>query len=164
MDKETCQLSLKIGESLRASKQWITCAESCTGGLVAAYITEIPGSSSYFDRGFVTYSNQAKHELLGVAWQTLTQWGAVSEQTVREMAIGALEAADADISISISGIAGPDGGTPDKPVGTVWFGWAHRDGRILVEKMHFAGDRQQVRQQAAKYALAAVFKNFLKTP
>jgi nicotinamide-nucleotide amidase len=146
---------------LASRHQWITCAESCTGGLVAAYLTEISGSSAYFDRGFVTYSNQAKHELLGVKWLTLHQWGAVSEQTVREMACGALSAARADISISISGIAGPDGGTEDKPVGTVWFGWANRNGQVLTKKRRFLGDRHQVRQQAANYALTVVLEKFL---
>ncbi|AKJ41645.1 hypothetical protein SOASR032_17410 [Pragia fontium] len=161
LNKRTCELSQQVGERLARQGLWFTCAESCTGGLVAAYITEIPGSSAYFDRGFVTYSNQAKQDLLGVKPQTLHQWGAVSELTVREMASGALKAANADVSVAISGIAGPDGGTQDKPVGTVWFSWVHRDGRVLARKICFTGDRHQVRQQAANYALTVVLEKFL---
>ncbi|AWH87927.1 nicotinamide-nucleotide amidase [Limnobaculum parvum] len=161
LDTRICTLSQQIGQRLVATGQWITCAESCTGGLIAAYFTEIAGSSAYFDRGFVTYSNQAKQQLLGVNQQTLSRWGAVSEQTVREMATGALKAARADIAISVSGIAGPDGGSAEKPVGTVWFGWANRDGVVIARKRRFNGNRHQVRQQAVEYALTVVLEKFI---
>lgn len=130
-------------------------------GLVAAYLTEIAGSSSYFERGFVTYSNQAKRDMLGVSPSTLESQGAVSGATVIEMAKGALKAANADLSLSISGIAGPDGGTAQKPVGTVWFGWANSDGLVLSEVCRFDGDRHSVRQQAVHYALSVVLEKFL---
>ncbi|WP_159567146.1 nicotinamide-nucleotide amidase [Budvicia diplopodorum] len=161
MDKKIYALSVKIGKKLSETGQWLTCAESCTGGLIAGSITDVAGSSAYFDRGFVTYSNQAKHDWLGVKLQTLAQWGAVSEPTVREMAMGALKMANADIAVSVSGIAGPDGGTLNKPVGTVWFGWASRDGRVMASKRIFAGNRQQVRQQAVYYALSVILEKFL---
>ena len=161
MNIRTCELSQQIGQRLAATGQWITCAESCTGGLIAAYFTEIAGSSAYFDRGFVTYSNLAKQQLLGVNQQTLAQWGAVSEQTVREMATGALKAAGANIAISVSGIAGPDGGSTEKPVGTVWFGWANREGLVIARKRRFNGNRHQVRQQAVEYALTVVLEKFI---
>src|SRR5476649_3087640 len=109
------QLSEQVGNKLKDKGLWITCAESCTGGWVAKAITDIAGSSAWFDRGFVTYSNAAKHELLGVSEATLEQYGAVSEQVVREMAQGVLHAAGADIGLSVSGIAGPDGGSTEKP-------------------------------------------------
>src|SRR5476651_1245601 len=131
------ELSVEIGSELKAQGLWITCAESCTGGLVAKAITDIAGSSAWFDRGFVTYSNAAKHQLLGVAEVTLHEFGAVSEESVREMAQGALHAAGANLALSISGIAGPDGGTEAKPVGTVWFGFADSEGRIMALNVNF---------------------------
>lgn len=155
------KLSMVVGEKLKANGQWITCAESCTGGGIAKAITDIAGSSAYFDRGFVTYSNTAKHELLGVAEDTLAAHGAVSEEVVREMAQGALHAARANVALSVSGIAGPDGGSAEKPVGTVWFGFAERSGRVLARKMHFAGDRDAVRLQATIFALQTVLDEFL---
>lgn len=161
MDEQICQLSKTVGERLKAKGWTITCAESCTGGLVAAYLTEIAGCSAYFERGFVTYSNQAKQALLGVSASTLESRGAVSSETVIEMAKGALKAAQADIALSISGIAGPDGGTEQKPVGTVWFGWASKDGLVLSEVRQFEGGRRCVRQQAVRHALAVVLEKFL---
>ncbi|MFI8415246.1 nicotinamide-nucleotide amidase [Serratia sp. NPDC078593] len=155
------KLSTKIGEKLKTGGLWITCAESCTGGGIAKAITDIAGSSAYFDRGFVTYSNSAKHQLLGVAESTLQAQGAVSEEVVREMAQGALHAANADVAVSVSGIAGPDGGSNEKPVGTVWFGFAERTGRVLACKAYFAGDRDAVRQQATIFALQTVLDEFL---
>ncbi|MDO5059497.1 MAG: nicotinamide-nucleotide amidohydrolase family protein [Neisseria sp.] len=127
-------------------------AESCTGGLLAAAFTELPGSLAWFDMGWVTYSNEAKHKLLGVGEETLRDYGAVSEETVREMALGALIAAKADFAVSISGIAGPGGGSEDKPVGTVWFGLAGKQ-RISARKMQFHGSRSEIREQAVEYAL-----------
>jgi nicotinamide-nucleotide amidase len=155
------QLSVLAGEKLEAQGRWITCAESCTGGGIAKAITDIAGSSAYFDRGFVTYSNAAKHDLLGVNEATLAAHGAVSEEVVREMAIGALRAAQADLALSVSGIAGPDGGSAEKPVGTVWFGFAGSDGRGLSRKMQFEGDRDAVRLQATIFALQTAIDEFL---
>ncbi|TQI78979.1 nicotinamide-nucleotide amidase [Serratia fonticola] len=155
------KLSIAVGQKLQARGQWITCAESCTGGGIAKAITDIAGSSAYFDRGFVTYSNAAKHELLGVAEATLKMHGAVSEDVVREMAQGALKAAKADLALSVSGIAGPDGGSDEKPVGTVWFGFAERSGRVQAHKRQFAGDRDAVRLQATIFALQMALDEFL---
>ncbi|NTX79973.1 nicotinamide-nucleotide amidase [Serratia proteamaculans] len=155
------KLSIAVGEKLKANGQWITCAESCTGGGIAKAITDIAGSSAYFDRGFVTYSNTAKHELLGVAEATLTSHGAVSEEVVREMAQGALHAARASLALSVSGIAGPDGGSAEKPVGTVWFGFADGSGRVLAYRKQFSGDRDAVRLQATIFALQTALDDFL---
>ncbi|MBH3290895.1 nicotinamide-nucleotide amidase [Serratia marcescens] len=155
------RLSVLAGEKLKAQGRWITCAESCTGGGIAKAITDIAGSSAYFDRGFVTYSNAAKHDLLGVSEATLAAHGAVSEEVVREMAIGALRAARADLALSVSGIAGPDGGSTEKPVGTVWFGFVGSDGRGLSRKMQFEGDRDAVRLQATIFALQTAIDEFL---
>ena len=131
----------------------VATAESCTAGLVAKLLTDMAGSSQWFERGFVSYSNLAKQQMLGVNEQTLQSHGAVSEQTVIEMATGALHNSSADIALAISGIAGPDGGSADKPVGTVWFAWAHQDGRCRQAVEHFDGDRASIRQQAAEYAI-----------
>ncbi|CQJ54613.1 nicotinamide-nucleotide amidase [Yersinia intermedia] len=160
-EKQLRQLSIAIGDKLKARGAWVTCAESCTGGWVAKALTDIAGSSAYFDRGFVTYSNAAKHDLLGVSETTLANYGAVSEAVVREMALGALREANADFAVSISGIAGPDGGSADKPVGTVWFAFAAREGQILACKQVFPGDRDAVRLQAAVFALQTLFDDFL---
>ena len=128
-------------------------AESCTGGLVAAAITEIAGSSNWFERGFVTYSNDAKIELLGVSPATLQRHGAVSEEMVREMVGGALDHSHADVALAISGIAGPGGGTPDKPVGMVCFAWQQVRGEPRSVTRHFEGGRAEVRLHAALFAL-----------
>lgn len=155
------ELSVAIGARLKVHGQWITCAESCTGGGIAKAITDIAGSSAYFDRGFVTYSNAAKHDLLGVASATLEAHGAVSEEVVREMAQGALHAANADLALAVSGIAGPDGGSVEKPVGTVWFGFAGRSGKVLARKVRFDGDRNAVREQTIAYSLQTALDEFL---
>ncbi|MFJ5251199.1 nicotinamide-nucleotide amidase [Serratia liquefaciens] len=160
-EQQLRKLSVAVGEKLKANGQWITCAESCTGGAIAKAITDIAGSSAYFDRGFVTYSNTAKHELLCVAEATLNAHGAVSEEVVREMAQGALHAARANLALSVSGIAGPDGGSVEKPVGTVWFGFAESSGRVLAQKMQFSGDRDAVRLQATIFALQTALDEFL---
>jgi nicotinamide-nucleotide amidase len=136
----------------------IATAESCTAGLVSGLLTEEAGSSQWFERGFVTYSNLSKQQMLGVSEQTIQQHGAVSQQTVREMARGAIQQSEADVALSISGIAGPDGGSDDKPVGTVWFAWADRDGRELQQRKHFSGDRAAVREQAAQYAIQGMLE------
>ncbi len=132
-------------------------AESCTGGGVAQALTDISGSSAWFERGFVTYSNTAKVEMLGVRQSTLETHGAVSEATVREMAAGALAHSHASISVSVSGIAGPDGGTAEKPVGTVWFAWALRDGEVHARLHHLTGNRAAVRVQSVQIALQGLF-------
>ena len=150
-----------IAAELQARGKTVTCAESCTGGLLAAALTELPGSSAFFDRGFITYSDKAKQQVLKDNANTLRHYGAVSEETVREMALGALIATKNDFALSISGIAGPDGGSDDKPVGTVWFGFATKQ-RIWAKQHHFSGSRSQVREQAAQYALA-ILAHYLRT-
>ncbi|MCW8962502.1 MAG: nicotinamide-nucleotide amidase [Gammaproteobacteria bacterium] len=147
-----------LTEFLVARQLMVATAESCTAGLVAKLLTDQAGSSQWFERGFVTYSNEAKQEMLGVSETTLRSYGAVSEQTIIEMASGALQYSHADVSLAISGIAGPDGGTADKPVGTVWFGWAARSGRQRQQMQRFAGDRDAIRQQAADYAIQGMLE------
>ena len=160
-DSELMQLSEQVGMALKARGATVTTAESCTGGWVAKTLTDIAGSSAWFERGFVTYSNEAKSQMIGVSEATLLSHGAVSEPVVVEMAIGALRAARADYAISVSGIAGPDGGSAEKPVGTVWFGFAGSDGRGLSRKMQFEGDRDAVRLQATIFALQTAIDEFL---
>ncbi|OQW57125.1 MAG: damage-inducible protein CinA [Proteobacteria bacterium SG_bin9] len=147
-------LARSLLDLCRSRKMMIATAESCTGGLVAAALTEIPGSSAVVDRGFVTYSNDAKHKMLGVSIDTLETFGAVSKETAMAMAVGALEAADADLAVSITGIAGPGGATPGKPVGLVHFAAAARDGRIVAREFRFgAVGRSNVRQRSVLEAL-----------
>jgi nicotinamide-nucleotide amidase len=131
-------------------------AESCTGGWVAEAITMVPGSSGWFDRGFVTYTYISKREMLGVRPETLERCGAVSEEVVREMAMGALHASHAQAALAVSGVAGPSGGTPEKPVGTVCFAWATTEAPVRAETRHFAGDREAVRRQSVVHALAVL--------
>lgn len=150
-----------IAQELTARKKTITTAESCTGGLLSAALTSVSGSSAYFQRGFVVYSNQSKTQLLNVMPSTIRAYGAVSEETAREMALGALLATRNDYALSITGVAGPDGGTEKNPVGTVWFGFATKQ-RIWAKKYQFEGDRNQIRQQAVQYALA-ILEHYLKT-
>ncbi len=145
-------LATELGQLLLRKKRSITTAESCTGGGLAYWLTAVAGSSAYIDRSFVTYSNKAKQQLLGVRSATLLQFGAVSAETVAEMAVGAAKAANAELAVAISGIAGPSGGSMEKPVGTVWFGYTWQ-GETRTQCQHFKGDRQQVRQQAIDYAL-----------
>lgn len=142
-----------IAEHLTSRRQTVTCAESCTGGLLAGALTSIPGSSQWFHQSFVTYSNQAKQDRLGVMPDTLLKHGAVSRETVYEMARGAKAVAQADYALSISGIAGPSGGSAAKPVGTVWFGLATPEGSF-EQTVLFPGDREAVRAQSVEYALA----------
>jgi len=127
-------------------------AESCTGGLIAAACTELPGASDWFERGFVTYSNAAKAELLGVPAELIVRHGAVSEAVARAMAAGAAQRAGTRVSVAVTGVAGPSGGSPDKPVGTVWFGWCVGQ-TVFSACRHFAGDRQAVRLQTVVYGL-----------
>ena len=147
----------QVAEVLLARRWMLVTAESCTGGLVASRCTDMPGSSRWFFGGFVTYDNRAKMVWLHVREETLRQHGAVSAQTVREMAAGALARSGAQVALAISGIAGPTGGTPKKPVGTVWIAWAGPN-EVTAERFHFAGDRAAVRQAAAEAALAGVVR------
>jgi len=160
-DQQLQALSAQIGEKLKQQNATVTCAESCTGGWIAKVFTDISGSSAWFERGFVTYSNDAKQQLVGVRATSLEQYGAVSEAVVREMALGARHAAQADYAISVSGIAGPDGGSAEKPVGTVWFGFAGPQGKTLTFQQHFAGDREAVRRQSVGWALQQLYGEFL---
>ena len=152
------QLAAQLGAALHAHGMMLATAESCTGGGVASAVTEIAGSSAWFERGFVTYSNQSKVEMLGVSNDTLARFGAVSEATVREMVEGALRNSQAQISLAVSGIAGPGGGTADKPVGTVWFAWGIK-GRVSVARLHhLGGNRADIRTQAVHIALQGVIE------
>lgn len=151
------EVSAQLGSLLHAQRLILTTAESCTGGGVSAAITDIAGSSAWFDRAFITYSNEAKMEMLGVSAATLEQFGAVSEQTVVEMVEGAIQNSKANIGVSISGIAGPGGGTELKPVGTVCFAWADSSDWKKVETVCFSGDRAQVRLQAVEHALKVLY-------
>ncbi len=147
-DDALSNLATELGAALKARGYTLALAESCTGGMVAEAVTSVAGSSAWFDRGFVTYSNQAKVEMLGVSTQTLDIFGAVSEQTAIEMAVGALKNSHAQMTGSISGIAGPDGGTPEKPVGTICFAWAETHKPTSTTTKYFKGNRQEIRQQA----------------
>ncbi len=149
-------LSQRVGKQLLEQGVRIATAESCTGGWLAKSLTDIAGSSAWFERGFVTYSNAAKQEMLGVQADTLETCGAVSEETVAEMAQGALSHSHGDLSVAISGIAGPDGGTSDKPVGTVCFAWATRRATVHCQTRHFEGDRETVRRQSVCFALQGI--------
>jgi nicotinamide-nucleotide amidase len=155
MNSDLERLAERLGRRLQASGQRLATAESCTGGWIAKCVTDIAGSSAWLERGFVTYSNAAKQEMLGVAPATLAVHGAVSEAVVAEMAAGALAHSHATVAVAVSGIAGPGGGTPDKPVGTVCFAWA-RAGRVEVATCRFAGDREQVRRDSVVHALAGL--------
>ncbi|ADP11619.1 competence damage-inducible protein A [Erwinia sp. Ejp617] len=160
-DNKLTQLSLRIGQLLLARGASVTTAESCTGGWIAKVLTDVAGSSAWFQRGFVTYSNDAKQQMIGVTEQSLTQFGAVSEQVVSEMAQGALREANVQYAISVSGIAGPEGGSEEKPVGTVWFGFASANGEVLTLVHCFDGDREAVRRQATGWALQTLHDHFL---
>lgn len=149
-------LAAELGAALKARSFMLALAESCTGGMVAQAVTSIAGSSAWFDRGFVTYSNAAKIEMLGVSTQTLERFGAVSEQTAREMAEGALKHSQAHIAGSITGIAGPDGGSIEKPIGTVCFAWIGHNLPLIVTTEHFQGNRHEIRQQASIALLAGI--------
>jgi nicotinamide-nucleotide amidase len=160
-ETELYELSARVGAKLRAAGRRIVTAESCTGGWVSKALTDVPGSSQWFECGFVTYSNAAKVRDLGVAEVTLERFGAVSEQTVREMAEGALRVAHASVAMAVSGIAGPDGGTAGKPVGTVWFCAAAREQTsidIIAEEQFFEGDRAEVRSRSVEHALRLILR------
>ncbi|MBK1630750.1 damage-inducible protein CinA [Thiohalocapsa halophila] len=145
-------LAAQLGRRLADAGLMLATAESCTGGWIAKCVTDIAGSSAWLDRGFVTYSNAAKQDMLGVAAATLAEHGAVSEPVVRAMAAGAVAHSAAQVAVAVSGVAGPDGGSADKPVGTVCFGFALPDG-VSTETLHFDGDRDAVRRQSVAHAL-----------
>lgn len=153
------KLAAAVVNDMTAAGKAVSTAESCTGGWVAKALTDIPGSSAVFHYGVVSYSNGAKEHILGVQNATLEAHGSVSEAVVAEMAAGVLNLSGSDIAVAVSGIAGPDGGTKDKPVGTVWFAWAVRDGgklRTDTHKAHFDGDRELIRELTVVYALQGV--------
>lgn len=157
-------LAGQLGAMLLGEGQKLVTAESCTGGWVAQCLTAIAGSSEWFDRGFVTYSNEAKQEMLGVAADTLAEHGAVSQPVAVAMAEGALRNSRADWAIATTGIAGPTGGSAQKPVGTVCFAWVCRDGRVATGTCHFAGNREEVRAQSVAHALAGLLDRLGQSP
>lgn len=156
MNETIRSLAAQLGRQLVARNFMVTTAESCTGGLVSAAMTDIAGSSSWFERGFVTYSNHAKVEMLGIAPDLIENHGAVSEEVARAMAEGALLESRAQLAVAITGVAGPGGGTRDKPVGTVCFAWVEMEQPVQSETMHFDGDRAQVREQSVRHALGGL--------
>jgi nicotinamide-nucleotide amidase len=154
-------MAARLGRRLCVGRQTLATAESCTGGWIAKTVTDISGSSQWFKEGFVTYSNESKHERLGVPNSVLKKHGAVSEATARAMAAGALRRAGSDVAVAVTGIAGPGGGVPGKPVGTVWLAWARRRGRtvhVAAELRHFRGDRDAVRRKAVRAALLGLMR------
>lgn len=156
------RLAQELGKTCSALGIKIVTAESCTGGLIAGTLTDVPGASAWFDRGFVTYSNEAKKAMLGVREETLTEFGAVSKETAEEMALGAVAHSGAGAAVSVTGIAGPGGGTPEKPVGTVCFGFAESVTgfpRCTTVVKHFDGDRASVRVQSVAFAIAELLRS-----
>ena len=152
-DQDLAALATALGETLRANRHRLVTAESCTGGWIAKTVTDIAGSSDWFECGLAAYSYEAKQALLGVRPETLTAHGAVSQETVLEMVSGALVTSGASIAVAVTGIAGPTGGLPDKPVGTVWIGWKRRGGYPRAQLFHFSGGREAVRRQTVEAAL-----------
>ena len=150
-------LVTRLGDALAAHERTLATAESCTGGWVSMLVTSVTGSSAWFDRGFITYSNLSKQEMLGVSSQVIEINGAVSEETARQMVEGAIANSQANTALSITGIAGPGGGTEEKPVGTVCFGW-QIDNRCDTETCHFSGDRQSIREQSVAHALSGLLQ------
>jgi nicotinamide-nucleotide amidase len=146
-------LAERAGSLLLSRQRRAVTAESCTGGWVAKCLTDVPGSSRWFERGYVTYSNAAKEQSIGVSPETLAALGAVSGPTAEQMAVGALQTSGADVSVAITGIAGPDGGSAEKPVGLVWFGLAVRNAAPIIRRQHFSGDREHIRRASVATAL-----------
>lgn len=155
-DAQLREQAQALGERLRASRESLVTAESCTGGWIAKCLTDIPGSSDWFDCGLVVYSYEAKQGLLGVRPQTLEEYGAVSRETAIEMVSGALVSSGASVAVAVTGIAGPGGGSVDKPVGTVWVAWKRRGGYAHAQVFHFEGDREAVRRRTVGKALAGI--------
>lgn len=156
-------LSEKLGRCALKNKAVIVTAESCTAGGVACSITQTAGSSEWFDRGFVTYSNESKKDLLGVADETLQIYGAVSAETASEMVLGALAHSAANVAVAVTGIAGPGGAVPGKPVGTVYLAWCCKGQKPKVERHHFAGERNAVREETIRTALEGLYQMIEKT-
>ncbi len=156
MQAEFAKVIDAIGERLMEKGLYLATAESCTGGLVAGALTEMPGSSHWFERGFVTYSNASKMSCLNVDEQTLQRFGAVSEQVAKAMVLGAIEQSEAQVSVAVTGIAGPGGGTLEKPVGTVFFSWGREGHDVVSAHKLFMGDRYRIRHQAVAFALEGV--------
>ncbi len=160
-DDALFSLAARVGRELSIAHQTCAAAESCTGGWISKTITDVAGSSQWFMEGFVTYSNAAKHQRLGVPLSVLRRHGAVSEATARAMASGALRRARTDVAVAVTGIAGPGGGVPGKPIGTVWIAWARRHGRRIqtaVELRHFRGDRDAIRRKTVRAALLGLMR------
>ncbi len=157
-DEELSAIASEAGERLREARLTLVTAESCTGGWIAKVVTDIAGSSDWFDCGMATYSYEAKQAMLGVRPETLEYHGAVSRETVLEMVAGALVHSGAGIAVAVTGIAGPTGGTREKPVGTVWIAWKRRGGYPLAEVFHFDGDREAVRRQTVAAGLAGLLE------
>ena len=158
MDTELYDLASIVGRFLLRGRLTLVTAESCTGGGVGQALTMVPGSSQWFEGGFLTYSNQSKVDFLGVKKATIETHGAVSEEVVSEMALGALQKSKADLSIAVSGIAGPEGGSPGKPVGTVWIAIGRSNGYLKVENLCFSGDRESIRRQSVSVLLGRLAK------
>ena len=158
MDKKIAVLAGEMAALLADKKITVAVAESCTGGALCQALTDIPGSSAWFDRGFITYSNQAKVEMLGVSSTLLEQYGAVSFETARAMVEGVHGRSNAELAIAITGIAGPDGGTAEKPVGTVFFGIGQKGQAVKIDKRRFKGDRNEVRARSVEFVLKALLK------
>ena len=157
-DEELHQLAGELGELLRARNWMLATAESCTGGWVGQLVTALPGSSQWYERGFITYANAAKIEMLGVPAATIDEHGAVSEQTASAMAAGALAHSHAQAALAISGIAGPGGGTRQKPVGLVCYGWALADGTVMSSTCRLDGDREEIRSRAVAAAMRGLIE------
>ncbi len=157
-DEELNQLAIELSDKLRARGWMLATAESCTGGWIGQVLTSLPGSSHWFERGFITYANAAKTEMLGVPAETLAAHGAVSEETASAMAAGALTKSHAQAALAVTGIAGPGGGTPQKPVGLVCYGWALADGTVMSSTCRLDGDREEIRSRAVAAALRGLIE------
>jgi nicotinamide-nucleotide amidase len=157
-DEELHQLASELGETLSARGWMLATAESCTGGWVGQLLTSLPGSSQWYERGFITYANAAKIEMLGVPAEVIDKYGAVSEETASAMAAGALAHSHAQATLAISGIAGPGGGTPQKPVGLVCYGWALEDGTVMSSTCRLDGDREEIRSRAVAAAMRGLIE------
>jgi nicotinamide-nucleotide amidase len=158
MTTQIYELAEKLGAALKSQKLTLVTAESCTGGWIGEAVTAVPGSSEWYERGFITYTNIAKREMLGVQEATLAKFRAVSIETVKEMASGALAHSHAQVAVSVSGVAGPTGGTPAKPVGTVCIAWQRAGGEAVAQTLHFGGDREAVRRESVICALEGLLK------
>ena len=157
------QLAERLGETLKSYSKTMSTAESCTGGGIAKYITDIPGSSEWFDSGYVSYSNAAKQRMFGVRAETLAQFGAVSEQVVIEMVEGVVKVSGVDIGVAVSGVAGPGGGSDDKPVGTVWVAW-HVNGVTETHRYLFFGNREEIRNLTIEAAMSGIIRRLSDEP